>query len=322
MRFVEAGGARISVIGVGTWQFGSREWGYGEDYATREAGAIVARALDLGVNLIDTAEVYAFGRSERIVGRAVAGRREQAFVATKVFPVLPLAPVVVQRGRASARRLGVATIDLYQVHWPNPLVPVGTTMDGMARLVEAGVVRHVGVSNFDAARWREAEAALGRPVLTNQVQYSLVARGPERDVLPHARDAGRIVIAHSPLAQGLLSGRYDGRVTPRGGVRAASARFRPDNLERAQPLLGALQAVATAHGATPAQVALAWVIRHPNVVAIPGASTVAQLEQNVAAADLALSDEDAARLTEAAERYEPVRHGGGALGRLLRMARR
>src|SRR3954470_14151463 len=123
MRFVEVGGVRVSVIGLGTWQFGSREWGYGDEYAEREAGDITRRALDLGINLIDTAEIYAFGRSERIVGRAVAGRREDAFLATKVFPVMPVAPVVVQRGHASARRLGVDTIDLYQVHWPNPLVP-------------------------------------------------------------------------------------------------------------------------------------------------------------------------------------------------------
>ncbi|HEX9993863.1 MAG TPA: aldo/keto reductase [Acidimicrobiales bacterium] len=320
MRHVEVGGARVSAIGLGTWQFGSREWGYGEEYAERTAGAIVARALDLGINLIDTAEVYAFGRSERIVGEAIAGRRDDVFLATKLFPVAPVAPVVVQRGRASARRLGVDVIDLYQVHWPNPVVPLGTTMDGMARLVDDGVVRHVGVSNFDADRWRRAEAALGRPVLADQVAYSLVHRDPERDVLPHAAAAGRLVIAHSPLAQGLLSGRYDGRVSP-SGIRAANPLFLPENLERAQPLLGALQAIGVAHGATPAQVALAWVIRRPNVVAIPGASSVAQVESNAAAADLDLTDEEDARLTAASDAFRPIR-GPGAWARLLRLGPR
>src|SRR5947208_12444882 len=134
MRYVEVGGVRLSAIGLGTWQFGSREWGYGNDYAESTAIDITRRALDLGINLIDTAEIYAFGRSERIVGEAIRDRRDEAFIATKVFPVLPLAPVVEQRGRASAGRLGVGTIDLYQQHWPNPVVPIGSSMEGMRRL--------------------------------------------------------------------------------------------------------------------------------------------------------------------------------------------
>lgn len=105
-------------IGLGTWQFGSREWGYGEAYARREAGAVLRRALDLGVTLIDTAEVYGFGSSERIIGEAIAGRRDEAFLATKILPLAPFAPVVEQRARASARRLGVDRLDLYQIFCP------------------------------------------------------------------------------------------------------------------------------------------------------------------------------------------------------------
>src|SRR3954451_9929509 len=124
MRFVEVGGVRVSVVGLGTWQFGSREWGYGDEYAEREAGDITKRALDLGINLIDTAEVYAFGHSERTVGRAIQGRRDEAFIATKVFPVAQISSVVQQRAAASANRLLIDRIDLYQVHWPNPVVPI------------------------------------------------------------------------------------------------------------------------------------------------------------------------------------------------------
>src|ERR1700724_63962 len=116
MRYTEVGGVRVSSVGLGTWQFGSREWGYGKKYADTEAVKITQRALDLGINLIDTAEIYAFGRSERIVGRAIAGRRDDAFVATKVFPVAAVSAVVQQRARSSARRLGVEAIDLFQVH--------------------------------------------------------------------------------------------------------------------------------------------------------------------------------------------------------------
>lgn len=305
MRYVEVGGVKVSVIGLGTWQFGSREWGYGPDYAEGEALAIARRALDLGINLIDTAEAYALGRSERIVGRAIAGRREEAFLATKIFPVLPLASVVEQRARASAGRLGVDRLDLYQLHWPNPVVPLAQTMEGMSRARASGLVAHVGVSNFPLARWQEAESLLGGPVLSNQVRFNLVDRRPEEDLLPWAQANGRLVIAYSPLAQGLLSARYGPARRP-GGMRALSPAFLPESLERAAPLMSALEEVAGRHGASPAQVALAWVVRRPNVVAIPGASSVSQLEANAAAADLELSDDEDARLVEAAAAFHPV----------------
>ena len=318
MRYVEAGGARMSAIGLGTWQFGSREWGYGSAYADNDAIAITQRALELGIDLIDTAEIYAFGKSERIVGRAIADRRDKAFVATKVFPVLPISSIVQQRAIASAARLGVDRIDLYQVHWPNPVVPLRTTMEGMAALQRRGLVTHVGVSNFSLGQWQHADQDLGGPVLSNQVSYSLVQRKPDREVVPWAQANDRIVIAYSPLGQGLLSARYDGTNTPKG-VRAGNALFLQENIERAQPLLGALRDIAKVHDATPAQVALAWVIRRPNVVAIPGASSVEQLERNAAAADIELTDEDDARLTAESDAFRPV--GGAAAAMKIVRAR-
>jgi len=294
---------RVSAVGLGTWQFGSREWGYGDEYARHEAGAIVRRALDLGINLIDTAEAYGFGRSERIVGGAIAGRREEAFIATKILPAFPLPTVVERRARRSVERLGVEAVDLYQLHWPNPGFPLGTQLKGMRRVLDAGLARHAGVSNYSLERWRAAERALGRPVLSNQVRFNLVARGPLGGLVPHAQQQGRLVIAYSPLAQGLLSGRYDAKHLPSGGIRRGSLLFAPENLTRAAGLIDALREVASAHDGTPAQVALAWLIRHPNVVAIPGASGVAQLEANAAAADLELSDEEDVRLVRAAEAF-------------------
>jgi aryl-alcohol dehydrogenase-like predicted oxidoreductase len=317
VRYIEVSGVRLSAIGLGTWQFGSWEWGYGSAFAQGEAGRIVERALDLGINLIDTAEAYGLGKSERIVGGALGGRRKEAFVATKVFPIMPLAPVVGHRARASARRLGVDTIDLYQVHWPNPVVPIGPQMDGMRRLQAAGLVDHVGVSNFSLAQWEAAERSLGSPVLSNQVQYSLVARTPDAQLIPYAQANDRLVIAYSPLGQGLLSARYDATHPPKGAARSNNALFLPENLERAQELLDALREVAAAHDATPAQVALAWVISHHNVVAIPGASGVAQLEANAAAADLDLSADEIATLARASDAFRPVQ-GVAALGKLIR----
>ena len=234
MRYVEVNGVRLSAIGLGTWQFGSREWGYGSDYATEEAGRIVDRALELGITLIDTAEIYGFGESERIIARALGDRRKDAFLATKVFPVMPLASIVEQRGRASARRLQTDTIDLYQIHWPNPVVPIGPQMDGMRRLQKAGVVDHVGVSNFSLPQWRSAEQSLGGPVLSNQVQYSLVARKPDQNLVPYAQANDRLVIAYSPLGMGLLSAKYDGTNLPTGAARTTKALFLPENLERAR----------------------------------------------------------------------------------------
>ena len=307
MRYVEAGGVRLSAIGVGTWQFGSKEWGYGPDYAGTTARAIVNRALDLGVNLIDTAEIYGLGQSEHIVGAAIADRRDQAFVASKLFPVAPMSPVVEWRAVESAARLGVTGIDLYQVHWPNPFFPVAPTMAAMGKLQRIGLVDHVGVSNFNLLQWRLAERKLGGPVLSNQVQYSLVARKPDQELVPYAQANDRVIIAYSPLGQGLLGGRYDVDHPPPPGVRNNNPLFLLENLERADPLLTAVREIATAHGATPAQVALAWVIRRPNVVAIPGASSVAQLEANIAAADLDLTDDEDARLTGESDAFHPVR---------------
>jgi aryl-alcohol dehydrogenase-like predicted oxidoreductase len=316
MRHVEVNGVRLSRIGVGCWQFGSSDWGYGQGYEST-AVAIVRRALELGVTLIDTAELYARGASEAIVGRALEGRREGAFVATKLWPVLPTATRTYEHGRLSAMRLGVDVIDLYQLHFPNPVVPLRQTMDGMRRLQDEGIVRHVGVSNYNADWWRRAEAALGRPVLSNQVQYSLARRRPERAVVPYAQGHDRLVIAYSPLAQGLLGGRYDVDHRPTNPARRQNPLFLTENLQRADPLIRSLRDVAAAHDATPAQVALAWLLRRPNVVAIPGASSVEQLEHNVAAADLDLSDEDDDRLTAASDVFEPL-GGPAVVPRLIR----
>jgi aryl-alcohol dehydrogenase-like predicted oxidoreductase len=317
VRFVDVRGTRLSAIGLGTWQFGSKDWGYGSDYADSEAGKILRRALDLGVNVIDTAEVYGRGNSESIVGRALGDRRKEAFIATKVLPIAPTAGYVEKHGRKSLARLGIDLIDLYQVHWPNPVVPISQQMEGMRRLQRAGVITDVGVSNFSLARWRAAEDALGSPVLSNQVQYSLVARKPDAELVPYAQSNDRLVIAYSPLGMGLLSGRYTSAHAPTGSARLNNPLFLPESLDRAQPLIDAVRAVANAHDATPAQVALAWVISHDNVIAIPGASTVDQLVANVAAADLELTIDEIAALTRASDAFQPP-SGAGAYAKVAR----
>ena len=295
----------VSRIGLGTWQFGSREWGYGESYAEREAREIVRRARELGVTLFDTAEIYGFGRSERILGEALGGERTEVVVASKIFPVAPFPPVVRQRWAGSARRLGLQRIPLYQVHQPNPVVRDSVTMPGMRELLDADRIGAVGVSNYSLARWQAADAALGRPVVSNQVQFSLATAGPLADLVPFAEREDRVVIAYSPLAQGLLGGRYDADHRP-GGVRATNPLFGTENLRRVQPLLDVLREVAAAHDAKPAQIALAWLLGLPRVVVIPGASSVEQMEFNAAAAEVRLADDEQAALTAAARAFTPV----------------
>jgi aryl-alcohol dehydrogenase-like predicted oxidoreductase len=306
MKYLEVDAiGKISRIGLGTWQFGSREWGYGDRYASGAARDIVQRARALGVTLFDTAEVYGLGKSERILGEALGDERAEVVVASKIFPIAPFPAVIKQRERASARRLQLDRIPLYQIHQSNPVVPDSVIMPGMRDLLDSGDIGAAGVSNYSLARWQKADAALGRPVISNQVHFSLAHPDALDDVVPFAERENRIVIAYSPLAQGLLGGKYGPDNRP-GGVRAINPLFGTENLRRIEPLLQMLRDVATEVDAKPAQVALAWLISLPGVVAIPGASSVEQLEFNVAAADIELSADSRNALTDAARAFRPT----------------
>jgi aryl-alcohol dehydrogenase-like predicted oxidoreductase len=310
MRHLEIDGLRTSVIGLGAWQFGSREWGYGEAYASQTAPGLVRRAVELGISMLDTAEAYGPGRSERIIAGALAGippaDRDGLLVATKFMPIAPAEPIVARQASGSRRRLGVDAIDLYYAHWPNPFVSVRRTMQSLRPLVADGTVRRVGVSNYSLDQWLEAERALRAPVVANQVRFSLVSSAPAADLVLHAAENGRLVVAYSPLGQGLLAERPGNGAAPlhrTRGLRATNQLLRDGARAAAAPLVAVLVDVADRHGATPAQVALAWVIRHPNTVAIPGARTIAQLEENAAAADLVLTDAEFAQLSAEAAAF-------------------
>jgi aryl-alcohol dehydrogenase-like predicted oxidoreductase len=292
MRYVEVAGLNVSRIGLGTWQFGSREWGYGETYASEVAPALLRRAGELGITLIDTAELYGTGRSERIIGATLptltAEARARLIVATKFLPIAPAEPILAWQATGSRRRLGVDSLELYYAHWPNPFVSVRRVMQALRPLAAAGVVRHVAVSNYSLEQWRAAEEALGGPVVANQVRFSLVSPEPARELVPYAGEHGRLIVAYSPLGQGLLRGPITAGTVH--GMRARNPLFQPRGQARMALLLEALKGIADAHDATPAQVALAWVLHHPNTVAIPGAHTLQQLEENAAASELILSE--------------------------------
>ena len=301
MRTIEVDNLILSRIGLGTWQFGSREWGYGEQYARETAPALLRRAVELGITMIDTAEVYGFGNSERIVWEMLAdlpaAERVRLTVSTKLMPVAPAERIVAWQAAGSRRRLREEALDLYYAHWPNPFVSVRRVMQSLRPLVAEGLVRRVGVSNYSLAGWQDAERALRAPVIANQVKFSLADPAPAGDLVPYAAEHDRVVVAYSPLAQGLLAGHPDWHAT-----RDFRRRMRPRRRTAGfAALADAVREVADAHDVTPAQVALAWVLAHPNTIAIPGARTLEQLESNAAAADLVLADDEVARLSAEAE---------------------
>jgi len=303
----------VSPVGLGCWQF-SEGHGLGGSYwpalPQETANAIVATSLAGGINWFDTAEMYGGGRSESVLARALtaAGKRNgDVVIATKWLPWFRFAASIRATIGERCSRLAPFDIDLYQVHQPVAFASTAAQMNAMADLVEAGRVRAVGVSNFSARRMRVAHAALaarGLPLVSNQVRYSLLHRGIEANgVLDAARELGITVIAYSPLAQGILSGKYHREpdlIRARPGPRKWMPAFRRRGLVKSRPLVDAVGQIATGHGATASQVALSWLLRSrgETVVVIPGATSVAQATENVGALDLQLSDAEYRRLEE------------------------
>ncbi|MGA7174068.1 MAG: aldo/keto reductase [Candidatus Dormiibacterota bacterium] len=319
MRYLELDGRRLSVVGLGCWQFGEKLWGYGSEYSQAESLAVIQRALELGVTVFDTAELYGSGRSEMLVGTALSSWEGDRFLATKFLPIMPLPRVMLAHCAKSLDRLQVPLVDLYQIHWPNPAVPLITQMNGMRKILSLGMSRYAGVSNFSLHRWIAAERHLGQPVISNQVKYNLLQRRPEENgLLEYAQKRHRVILAYSPLAQGVLSGRYRAGHAPRD-LRRGNSLFTDAALLAAVPLLETLRGIADAHRCSSSQVALAYLIAQPWVIVIPGAKSIEQLEKNVAAADLQLTDEELLALRRAADlfQYSRILASTQVAGRLL-----
>jgi aryl-alcohol dehydrogenase-like predicted oxidoreductase len=276
-----------------------------------EAIATIHRALDLGVTLLDTADMYGHGDNEQLVGKAIADRREQVVLATK-FGIMRDREDPSRRGingrpeyvhaacDASLRRLAVDHIDLYYQHRVDQGVQIEETVGAMAELVEAGKVRYLGLSEASAESIRRAHAV--HPVSALQSEYSLWSRDIEQDVLPTVRELGIGLVAYSPLGRGFLTGRIK-RPEDLGedDFRRHHPRFQGENLERNLELVERVRELATEHDCTPGQLALAWVLhRGEDVVPIPGTKRRSYLEENVAAGEISLSDEDLRRIDEVA----------------------
>ncbi len=292
-------GSEVRPLGVGTNSWNERTF-----EGAREA---FSASLDAGITLIDTAEVYGRGESERVIGRLLSESGRSAAVATKFAPLpLRLSEGSLRRAlAASLGRLELASVDLYQVHWPFTFVRIETLMRRLAHEVAAGRVRGVGVSNYGATQMRRAHAALaeaGIPLVSNQVNYSLLHRAPETNgVLDACRELGTTLIAYTPLASGALTGKYrpDGRRPT--GVRRHMGAFR--NLEQVMPVVEELGKIGREHDRSAAQVALNWLARQDGVLPIPGAKDAHQATENARSIDFEIGDDEAARLDQVSHRW-------------------
>lgn len=304
-------GPVVPALGIGTWQWGDKLfWSYGRDYGADQVREAFHAAVESGITFFDTAEIYGSGDSERLIGQFLRETSQPIQIATKYFPWFWRwnAQSVSDALTVSLNRLGVDRVALYQVHMPfDFLMGKRTLMNALADEVERGRIEAIGVSNYSADQMRRAHdylAARGIPLAVNQVRYSLITRQIETNgILDSARELGITILAYSPLAQGLLTGKYSAdRAEKAEGARRLDTRFSREGLEKIAPVINALQEIGSAHQRTPAQVALNWLMAQ-GAVPIPGAKNANQAKQNAGALGWNLTPEEVERLSTVAQRW-------------------
>jgi len=312
-------GLELPVISFGAWVTGGWMWGGADD---RESIRAIDRAIDQGITCIDTAPVYGMGHSEKVVGKAIANKREKVVVATKCGLRWDLAegerffettdntgqPCTLYRNlkphsieyecEASLNRLGTDYIDLYQCHWPDSTTAVDDTVAALVKLRDQGKIREFGISNFCAKQTRKAAKA--GPVVSNQLKYNALERGIEAEILPACRELGIGVLAYSPIAQGLLTGKVTAdRSFQEGDARNGKPLFSAGNREKVNALLAEVQPIADLHCCSLGQLFIAWLVAQPGVVsALVGARTEAQTTENAQAAEVHLSRKELKSIRE------------------------
>ena len=298
-------GPTVTGLGMGTWSWGDRLfWAYGKEFGESEVAEAFEASLAAGITFFDTAEIYGFGESERLLGQFCQQTQQPVQIATKYFP-LPWRwnrAAITDALTASLDRLQMSQICLYQIHWPLEfLLKTQDFMEVLAAEVKKGRIQAVGVSNYSAKQMALAHeylAAKGIPLATNQVLYSLLTKKIERNgILDQARQLGVTILAYSPLAQGLLTGKYTTQTLTRlQGARRLDPRFSPQGLKKLAPLFSSLERIGEKYDKTPAQVALNWLIAQGNVIPIPGAKNAEQAKQNAGALGWSLSPEEVENL--------------------------
>ena len=293
-------------MGVGAWAWGDRWfWGFGGNYQQKDVQEAFQASVDGGIRFIDTAETYAQGESERLVGKFIRLSTEKIYIATKFMPFpWRLGKGVLKKSlKGSLERLGIEKVDLYQMHWPIPPISIETWMSRMAEVYQAGLIDMVGVSNYDRTQTQRAFeelTRLGVKLSANQVEFHLLDRRVEKSgLLKQCQEIGVRVIAYSPLAQGLLTGKYSAQMPPRG---VRGNRVSRSTLLKLQGLITQLRKIGVLHGdKTPAQVALNWVICK-GALPIPGAKNQGQAVQNAGAMGWRLSQDEVELLDQAADK--------------------
>lgn len=297
-------GPKVTPLGVGTWSWGDRLfWDYGKEYDQNQVQEAFQASVEAGITLFDTAEVYGIGESERLLGKFAQASDREIAIATKYFP-LPwrvFSQSVREAVSKSLERLQVKSIPLYQVHTPfSFFMSQETLMKALAEEVQQGRIQAVGVSNYSASQMREAQEHLqkqGIPLVSNQLPYSLLNRKIESNgTLQTAQELGVTIIAYSPLAQGLLTGKYTGEEKPTG-ARKLDPRFKSSGVNQISPVIDSLQELAEKYQKTPAQVALNWLMTQ-GTIPIPGAKNANQAQQNAGALGWQLDAEDAQTLDQ------------------------
>lgn len=301
---------QLTAIGFGAWAIGGGNWEFAWGHQDDDDSvAAIERALDLGINWIDTAAIYGLGHSEEIVAKAVAGRSQKPYLFTKcsmrwhadrsIYRSLT-GKSVQEELEASLKRLRVDTIDLYQIHWPNPEAEIEEGWEAMARLKEQGKVRYIGVSNFNVAQMERVGKIA--PITSLQPPYSLLNRKAEEETLQYCLEHGIGVINYSPMSSGLLTGKMTAeriQNLPQDDWRRKAAQFNEPKLSRNLRLVELLREIGSSHGVEPGVVAVAWTLHHPAITAaIVGARRPDQVDGTVEAANFRLTDAEFARVTE------------------------
>lgn len=296
---------KVTKIGLGAWQFGTEWWGWGKDFGEKDAIEAIEVSLEKGINWIDTAEVYGNGYSEELLGRVLGERRKNIIIATKVAGSHARYDDVIKACEGSLKRLKTDYIDLYQFHWPNSYVPVEETMRALEKLVMDGKVRYIGLSNFPVPLIKEAQKSLKNTfIVSNQVRYNLISRDIEKEILSYCLEQNISIIAYSPIAQGLLTGKFSPENKPTDELRKENPLFKEPNFSQILKFVEVLKEISKELGKTPAQVALRWLIEKKGVFAIPGAKNKKQAEENAGAMGWKLDPEIIKKLDEESKKLK------------------
>ena len=301
---------KASAIGLGTAQFGSKVWGYGTRYSKKDAVKITHAAMDAGINIFDTAEIYSDNQSEILLGEALKGYDGDDFIIiSKAAPWNLRHDKLIKAAKASLKRLGTDSIDLYLVHYPNPFVPLRETFESMEYLVKKGIVRYIGVSNFPGFLVKQAQNVLSSSgIIVNEIEYNLLCKKEEKNTIPYCKKQKISIITHSPLTRGILTGRYSSDNPPTDRARAYYPYAKQAFLKKAQPLFEVVDEIAKEKDVNRVQIALAYNIKDPAFVSIPAAMNEKEVKENALVPDIKLSNEEISRINNACVSLGPINY--------------